>query len=104
MAKIIGIDGMSTDTLNAELARGGRFVHYQYCISIIVMTFRRSSNIYFVRADQRNWQAALLFSGISLIVGWWGIPWGPIWTIGTTFSNLSGGKDVTPTVIQHLSG
>ncbi|WP_157217038.1 hypothetical protein [Flavisphingomonas formosensis] len=104
MTKIVGIDGMTVDALNAELERGGRFVHYQYCISILVMSFKRSSNIYFLRADEKHWQTATLFSVISLLLGWWGIPWGPIWTVGTTISNLSGGRDVTPEVLQHLSG
>ena len=43
------------------------------------------------------------FCGLSLLLGWWGIPWGPIWTIGTVFKNLTGGVDVTANVLQALN-
>ena len=39
--KINGIQGMAADQLNFELQRGGRFVVFQYAISVIVMSFRR---------------------------------------------------------------
>jgi hypothetical protein len=41
----------------------------------------------------------LPFSLISLVAGWWGIPWGPIWTLTTLATNLSGGKDVTREIL-----
>src|SRR5215469_11856637 len=40
--KIRGIEGMTPEQLNFELQRGARFVIFQYAISIIVMSFRRS--------------------------------------------------------------
>ena len=44
-----------------------------------------------------------LFTAISLLVGWWGIPWGPIYTVQTMVMNLKGGKDVTREVIAALN-
>lgn len=35
---------------------------------------------------------ALKASAITWILGWWGIPWGPIYSIQTLFINLLGGK------------
>ena len=46
--KIIGIEGMTVQQVQDAVSRGGRFVIYQYCFSIIVMTFRRGSDIHFV--------------------------------------------------------
>ena len=76
--KIVGLQGVSGGELNSELARGARFVCYPYCISAIVTTFRRSSPIYFIRAEQSGAAKAAPFCAISLLLGWWGIPWGPL--------------------------
>ena len=93
--KIHGIENMSNDAINAELKKGARFVMFQYCISVLVMSFKRSSGIYFVRAGESAAGKGAVWCLLSLVVGWWGIPWGPIWTISTVAKNLSGGIDVT---------
>lgn len=43
-----------------------------------------------------------MFTFISRIVGWWGFPWGPIYTVQSIFVNLGDGKDVTDEVIQAM--
>ena len=101
--EIKNIEGLTTDQINRELESGGKFVIYQYTISILVMTFRRSSDIYFIRSDESATVKGLGFTFLSLILGWWGIPWGPIYTIGSIFNNLSGGKDVTSEIIQSVN-
>lgn len=93
--KIIGVEGMGNLELRTEIQRGGRFVMFQYVISILIMTFKRSSNIYFVKADESAVLKGLPFTLLSLVVGWWGIPWGIIYTIQALITNLGGGKDVT---------
>ncbi len=100
--KIIGLEGMDSQELNLQLQQGARFVIYFYCISIIVMTFRRPSNIYFVRAGENAAVKGLGFSLISLLLGWWGIPWGPIYTMHSLATNFGGGKDVTQEVVADL--
>lgn len=101
--KIKGIEGLSGRDIQSELERGGRFVVYSYCISIIVMTFKRPTSIYFLRAGESGFTKGLPFTLISIVFGWWGIPWGPIYTIGSLISNLSGGKNVTGEVVQSLA-
>ncbi|HKE33370.1 MAG TPA: hypothetical protein VKD65_16680 [Candidatus Angelobacter sp.] len=101
--KLVGIDGMSSAELNFEVQRGGRFVTYYYCISIIIMTFRRGSPIYFIKAGESTLSKGLPWTLLSLLLGWWGIPWGPIWTIQSFAVNFGGGKDVTATVVNALS-
>lgn len=97
--KIVGTEGMTVSEVNMELQKGARFVVYQYCVSIVVLTFKRRSDIHFIRADEsaagKSWPYTLL----SLVGGWWGIPWGPIYTIGALSTNLRGGKDVTQQVV-----
>ena len=100
--RIIGTDGMSPTELRAALAAGGRFVVFSYTISILIMTFRRSTAIYFYRAHESAMPRAALFSLLTLLLGWWGIPWGPIYTLTSLGINLGGGKDVTGAVAASL--
>jgi hypothetical protein len=45
----------------------------------------------------------LPFSLLSLFLGWWGIPWGPIYTVQALWVNFSGGKDVTREILVSMS-
>ena len=101
--KILGIDDLSVDQLNQELERGGRFIIYQFCISAILMTFRQSSEIIFVKANESAITKGLPYSGLSFFLGWWGFPWGPLYTIGSFITNFRGGQDVTSEVVTALS-
>jgi hypothetical protein len=47
--KIRGIEGMKHGELDFELQRGAKFVLFQYCLSVVILTFRRPSDIYFLR-------------------------------------------------------
>jgi hypothetical protein len=101
--RIIGIEGLTAGELNSELQRGAKFVTYQYCVSLLVVTFKRFSNVYFVRADEGNFGRMAGYTAISLLLGWWGIPWGPIYTIQSLITNFGGGKVVTQQVVNALN-
>ena len=100
---IKGIEGMTAGEIEHELQRGGRFVIFHYTISILVMTFRRPSDVYFVRAGESAVAKSLGFTLITLVAGWWGIPWGPIYTIGSFITNFKGGKDITQQVLASMN-
>lgn len=100
--KIRGIEGMRAGEVDFEIQRGAKFVLFQYCISIIVLTFRRASDIYFLRQGESALTRGLPFTLLSLVAGWWGIPWGPIYTIQSVYSNSRGGIDVTHSVLKSL--
>ena len=88
--KILGIENLSTSELNLELQRGGKFVVYQYCVSIIVMTFRRSSDICFIKPGESAVTRGLPWTLLTLVAGWWGIPWGLVFTPIQIARNLYG--------------
>lgn len=72
-----------------EIKPETEMVAYTYVISILVMTFRRSTRYYFKEAErEKAFAAKILCILCNLLVGWWGIPWGPIWTIKETFCNV----------------
>jgi hypothetical protein len=100
--KINGIEDMSVRQVMMEVEQGAKFVFYQYCVSILIVTFKRPSEIYFIREGQSAVGKGLKFSLVSLLFGWWGIPWGPIYTIGSFITNFGGGKDVTQEVLASL--
>ena len=100
--KINGIEGLTPDQLRDELQRGAKFVVYQYCISVLVMTFRRGTDIYYIRPGESAQLKGIQYTLLTLVAGWWGIPWGPIYSIGSLITNLGGGKDVTPQVASSL--
>lgn len=104
MAKIVGLEDIrSGGHLQQEIQQGGKFVMYQYCISLLVITLRRSSNIYFISREQNASLKGLPFTLLSLLLGWWGIPWGPIYTIQSIWINFKGGKDVTKEVLASIT-
>jgi hypothetical protein len=63
------LSAVPQDELARSVEAGGRFVLFQYCISVLVLTFRRSSEITFLRRDQDGAGDAIKFSLISGAVG-----------------------------------
>jgi hypothetical protein len=97
-----GIEGLKQGELEFEIQRGAKFVLFQYGISAIVITFRRPSDIYFLRQGENAAIKGLPFTLLSPVAGWWGIPWEPIYTIQSVYNNSRGGKDVTQAVVNSL--
>ncbi len=100
--KIKGIEGMSVKDIDVQLQGGAKFVAYMYCVSIVFMSFKRYSNIYFIMPGEKTIKKGIPFTLISLVFGWWGIPWGPIWTITAVGTNFTGGKDLTLEVAAQI--
>jgi len=96
------ITGLTLQELNFELQRGAKLVRFYYTISIVILTFRRTSRIYLIRHGESASLKGLPWTLVSLLFGWWGIPWGPIWTVQSLFVNLRGGKDVSAAVRNAL--
>jgi hypothetical protein len=101
--RIKGIDDLSPAEIENELRAGGRFVYYQYCISLLLVTLRQPSSIVFLRARDRGVVRGLPWCLVSLLLGWWGLPWGLIYTPMVILSNLAGGTDVTLEVRRLLA-
>ncbi len=101
--KIKGLEAKTPAEIDFELQRGARFVHYEYCFSVILVTYKEPSAVYFIKPGESRFRKGLLYTGLSLLLGWWGIPWGPIYTITSLVTNFRGGKDVTPEVVAALS-
>ena len=102
---IHGLDeNITLEQLNAEVLQGAKFVTYTYVISILIMTCRVPTDIRFIQPTESRIRAGLAYTLLSLIVGWWGIPWGPVYTILSVWRNLRGGTDVTEKIMFTLLG
>lgn len=101
--QINNINGLTTAQIRQEVSQGGKFVFFKYTISIVIMTFRRTSDIYYIQPEKSSFSHSWIFLLTNLIVGWWGIPWGPIYTIGGIYNNLTGGTDVTEEIMAQIN-
>lgn len=99
---ILGAEGLTWDDLAYEIERGGRLVVYSYCISVGILTFQRSSKVHLVRGGESAAAKGWSYTLLSLVAGWWGFPWGFIFTPIAVVRNLGGGKDVTAAVVSGL--
>jgi hypothetical protein len=63
-------------------------------VSIVAFSFKVPSRLYIVGHDNHR-LLGVIYGLLSGIFGWWGIPWGPIWTIESLAKNFSGGQLLT---------
>lgn len=94
--RIRGAEHLSAEELEVELALGGRLVFYEYCISVIIATTRRPSDVCFLPAGDLGVARGVPYVLLSLLLGWWGIPFGLLYTPLTIFTNLCGGRELSP--------
>ncbi len=79
-----------------------RYAIYWRVISFVVGTVRQPVQGIFCRAcaDRRG----LAASAATWALGWWGVPWGPFWTIKALWCNLLGGDkpaDVNASLLRQ---
>lgn len=102
--KIRNIDGLTAEDLQQEEQKGARFIYFDYTVSLLVITFKRTSGVYMVRQGEKVQARAWPFTLITMLFGWWGIPYGPRYSWQSILSNLRGGKDVTEEVMATVAG
>ncbi|MBI2368690.1 MAG: hypothetical protein HYV08_00280, partial [Deltaproteobacteria bacterium] len=73
-----------------RITRETEVVRFQACLSFLVLTIKSPSR-YYVKAGDNPFLAGRAYSAVTLLLGWWGIPWGPIYTLQTLVRNLRGG-------------
>lgn len=103
----MGIKGLPEGTSVAQVRelvqQGGRFVVFEYAISILIMSFKRGSELHWIPPGGSAAGASLPYTLLTLVAGWWGIPWGPIYSFMALVTNLGGGRDVTQEVLGNIA-
>ena len=100
--QIKGIEGLTPLQVQAELRQGAKFVCFTYAMSFLIVSLKRSSDPTFIRPGQSAFGAGLPYTVLSFFLGWWGFPWGLIYTPMAIIENLGGGRDVTAEVVSML--
>jgi hypothetical protein len=67
---------------------------YIFTVSVLVMTFKNPSRFYVSGIDSFP-LANAGHSLTTLLLGWWGFPWGPIYSVQALYKNLGGGVQYT---------
>jgi len=88
----------------SQVNSGTRFVMFSYAISLVAVSFKRTSAVCAVAPGRSRVVAGLPYSLLSLLVGWWGLPHGPIFTISSLTTNLRGGIDLTSHLAEVIRG
>ncbi len=102
--KIKNGNGFSAEELQQKAEKGARFVQFSYTVSLILVSFQRTSGIYLVNPGERARKTGMPFTILSFLFGWWGIPSGPKKTFESIRTNWKGGKDVTDEVTATIAG
>lgn len=95
--------GVTLENLNQEIENGSRFIIYPYCISIIAVSFPLFSPAILIRKGESTRGYRIYYNLISLLLGWWGLPWGPVQTIKSIVNTTNGGLDVTEDVLLNIN-
>ena len=74
----------------------GRWITYAYCISICILTLRLRSDPIFVPDGASRVTPGLPYLALSMAFGWWGFPFGLVFTPMAIIENLQGGTEVHP--------
>ena len=64
------------------------------CMSALLVSARTSSR-FLIEGHDPVVLTAIVSTGTSLLLGWWAIPWGPVYTITVFVGNVRGGKRQT---------
>lgn len=80
---------------------------YQACLSLFILTMRfRSPRV--VVGSPKNQSTGVMYTLVSAVAGWWGLPWGFIYTPQAIYRNLHGGyrqtvRELLPTLDAEIA-
>ena len=77
-----------------------RLISYCIVYSAIIFTRKDFTN-YCIKGSSRSYRVGFISTTFNLIMGWWGIPWGPIYTPQSLYINLA--KTKSCSVCELLS-
>jgi hypothetical protein len=69
-------------------------VRYETCVSMIFLTWRWESPPVEIAPGESRTLASLPYCLMTLVLGWWGVPWGIFLTPQVLWRNLCGGRQL----------
>lgn len=95
---------MTGSQLPAAIASGARFVRFKRAFSFVILTTYSTTPAIYLPGGNSGAGPAWQNSLFTMLLGWWGIPWGPIRSIQALLTNAKGGIDVTGDVLLQNLG
>jgi hypothetical protein len=89
------LEDYSAEEIREEIERGARIVSYAWCVSLLIITFRRGTRPYLIKGGHSRLAPGLPWALLTLLLGWWGFPWGLVYTPAALWKTLRGGADLT---------
>ena len=84
---------------------GDRYRSLPYVISVVVFTMRRRlPDVRIFGADPWPMKDIWVAGGITMLLGWWGIPFGPVFSLHALGQLWNGGKDHTREMLADAYG
>jgi hypothetical protein len=91
--------------LEERVMRGYRFMTIPYVVSVMILSFRRSmGGVHEVNTGEWPMGQVIGATFITCLFGWWGIPFGILWTILSLFYLWRGGRDCTREILTQALG
>ncbi|MDB6078073.1 MAG: hypothetical protein JWO82_1820 [Akkermansiaceae bacterium] len=92
--------------LVAAVREGQRFYVVPYVYSLVFMTSRKNMGEGVYTVTEGNWPTGEMVRAalVTGLFGWWGIPWGFIWSVPTLIRLWGGGRDLTPAMLKEAVG
>ena len=76
------------DYRGAKVSTRSEVITFDLTFSVVVASFKIPSQM-FVVGQHRIWPWRIAYTGLTLVFGWWGIPWGPVYTVQSLHGNLT---------------
>lgn len=77
-----------------KITKETELTQFIFTFSLVTISFKIPSRFYVV--DQENtFLVNFLYTSMNIILGWWAIPMGPIYTAQSLFTNLNGGNKIS---------
>jgi predicted PurR-regulated permease PerM len=83
--------GTSVEYGGRAISSGTEVTQFYACVSFLILTTKIPSR-FFIRGSHNTAGIGLIYSLVTLVFGWWGVPWGPIYTIQSLYKNMRGGE------------
>lgn len=79
-----------------------RFIAFEYQISLVYAPPKARTPIYLLRPGETGARVKVLCNLATLLLGWWGLPLGPVRALSALITNTTGGLDFTDKVARTL--
>jgi len=100
--KVKAPTGLTFEQVMSQSQQGGKFIAYQYLLPRPFYPVKRISKIYYIDPSGNGANHAFRYNLMTLLWGWWGLPFGPFYTY-TIIKNNKSGIDFTEDIYVNLT-